>query len=515
VGAVALLVLALSGQAEAQDALASCATADVAVEELGHGWEAALAEAGWDPLAEGPRRFAADAGPRLSRAFMDRRLSGDTRRMALGLLANLRVPEMRETYRTMLASDHCPPTWVALAAQGIGYLLEPGDRERLARAFVLQVPSSDSGGLRAPLRPPRGRAPRDAAWALCSATARAYLEEAEEIPPEALDAARRLFVFGPQVAVEACMPMLRRLPDAVALAHRVLDGDDWPVAVEGPDPRIHRMLGWYGRGGALLLLAAVRGPDALERLEAALEDRDPLAAPTRDGAVQGLAMLAGPDARRILRGLLADDELRTPRVAHALLRLGDVASAEALRAAALDARALVEVRVSAASAYTLLAPGRAGVTRRWERDLARAAPLGPPFEPLDARMAEMGARLAIAERCRGDQACLAEALTAADVQGRARAFFELARAPSLPPEAEPLLAEVSAMTLTLTPPNEQHDVVAGAIALLARLPAALAHAHLPSIRRARVAWEGRTNPMGLPFDIPLALGELERRATGR
>jgi hypothetical protein len=75
------------------------------------------------------------------------------------------------------------------------------------------------------------------------------------------------------------------------------------------------------------------------------------------------------------------------------------------------------------------------------------------------------------------------------------------------------LAAVAAETLARTEPNTEHDLVAGAIALMARLDAATVRPWLVVIRRARVAWEGRTNPMGLPFDIPLALAELERRVS--
>ncbi len=77
------------------------------------------------------------------------------------------------------------------------------------------------------------------------------------------------------------------------------------------------------------------------------------------------------------------------------------------------------------------------------------------------------------------------------------------------------LARIAAETLARTRPNTQHDVVAGAIALLARLDRDAVRPWLVVIRRARVAWSGRTNPMGLPFDIPLALGQLERRVTRR
>jgi hypothetical protein len=213
-----------------------------------------------------------------------------------------------------------------------------------------------------------------------------------------------------------------------------------------------------------------------------------------------------------LRGALRDEGLRTPRIAHALLRLGDVPSSDALREVALDETAIVEMRVSAANAYTLLAPGRRGLARAWERDLGRAPPLGPPFEALDARMSETTARLVAAERCRADSACWAELLWSDDRQQAARAFWELSRAPIADDaEAAPLLAESAARAIADTPPNAQHDRVSGAIALLARVNPELGRPYLPVVRRARAAWEGRTNPMGLPFDIPLALGQLERR----
>jgi len=123
---------------------------------------------------------------------------------------------------------------------------------------------------------------------------------------------------------------------------------------------------------------------------------------------------------------------------------------------------------------------------------------------------EMTERLVIAERCRRTEACWAGALTA-EVQASARAFWQLSRAELDDPEINAAFAAVAARALYETPPNEQHDRVAGAIALLARLDPEVSRPHLGVVRRARVAWEGRTNPMGLPFDIPLALGQLEGR----
>jgi hypothetical protein len=125
----------------------------------------------------------------------------------------------------------------------------------------------------------------------------------------------------------------------------------------------------------------------------------------------------------------------------------------------------------------------------------------------------MVGRLVGAQRCRRDYHCWAEALTDPDRQVAARAFWELARRREHSSEEAVELAAIAAETLARTPPNTEHDVVAGAIALLARLDRAAVRPWLVVIRRARVAWEGRTNPMGLPFDIPLALAELERRIT--
>ncbi len=476
--------------------LDSCLVAEEAIYDLGASWERVLGEADWDPMAREPRAWVRHVGPHLRRAFFNRRLPPDVRQLALILLVETQNPDMRPVYRRMLELDHCPTEWLALAAQGLSLLGNPEDGAAVARAFVSRVPTD-------------GHAPRPSAWALCAATAR--MIGPGEVSPEVADAARRLFLFGPQLAVQSCMPLVTRLPDAAELACRVLDEDGWPEAVSDEDPRNHEMLHWYGRGGAFILLGQVGGEDALNRLAAGLAEDSLMAAPTRDGAVQGLAARAGPRARALLRQALADPARRTPRVAYALLRLGDEESAPVLRRVALEPSSLVEMRMSAANAYTLLAPGAAGLARRWEEGLSRSADLGPPFEALDERMAQMVGRMVGAERCRSDYRCWAEALSDPDRQVAARAFWQLARRQEHSPEEAEALAAIAAETLARTPPNTEHDVVAGAIALLARLDRSAVRPWLSVIRRARVAWAGRTNPMGLPFDIPLALAELERR----
>lgn len=476
--------------------LASCLVAEDALYDLGRSWEEVLASADWDPRGAEPRAWVRRVGPHLRRAFFNRRLAPGTRKLALVLLVEVQYDDMRAVYRRMLELDHCPTDWVSMAAQGLSLMGHADDERAIMEAFVAAAPAD-------------GYAPGPSSWALCAAAGR--MVRGAEPPPEVAAAVRRLFLFGPQLALQVCMPLLVRLPDAPALAHRVLDGDDWPIAVTGDDPRNHEMLHWYGRGGALILLGHTGGAEAIPRLAAGLAEDTLMAAPTRDGAVQGLAAQAGPEARALLRGALSDPARRTPRVAHALLRLGDEASAPALRDVALEGSGLVEMRMSSANAYSLLAPGRPGVARRWERALARSPDLGAPFQALDARMATMVGRLLGAERCAGDDACWAAALTDPDPQVAARAFWELARRPAFGEGEETALAAVAGETLARTPPNEQHDVVAGAIALLARVDRDSARPWLPVIRRARVAWEGRTNPMGLAFDIPLALAELERR----
>ena len=476
------------------DALSGCLAED-AVIALGERWEATLAAADWDPHAPGPRDFAERVAPPLREAFLSRRTPRDARSLALELLASLEHAVAEPLFLRMLETRTCPAPWIVLAAGGLAKLATDRGRVAIADALVASVPE--------------GRPPEDAAWSLCAATAR---DGGDTIRDDVAEAVRRLFLFAPQIAVETCMPLVMRLPDAAALAERVLDGRDWPEPVGEADPREPRMLGPYARGAALILLGQLHAEGAYERLARALDDRSFEAQPTRDGAVQGLAALAGPRARALLRGALRDGGLRTPRIAHALLRLGDVPSAEALREAALDESAIVEMRVSAANAYTLLAPGRHGLARGWERDLGRTPPLGPPFEALDARIREMTARLVAAERCRAGSACWAELAWSDDPQQAARALWELSRAPITDDvEAAPMLAETAARVIADTPPNEQHDRVSGAIALLARLEPGLGRPYLPVVRRARAAWEGRTNPMGLPFDIPLALGQLERR----
>jgi hypothetical protein len=478
--------------------LDSCLVAEEAIYDLGASWEQVLGEADWDPMAREPRAWVRRVGPHLRRAFFNRRLPSDIRKLALILLVEIQHPEMRAVYHRMLELDHCPTEWIALAAQGLSLLGHPEDGAAVAQAFVSRVPDD-------------GRAPKAASWALCASTAR--LIGSHEVPEDVAGAARRLFLFGPQLAVQSCMPLVARLPDAGDLARRVLDGDDWPQSVSDEDPRNHEMLHWYGRGGALILLGHVGGEDTLERLEAGLAEDSLMASPTRDGAVQGLAAQAGPQARALLRDALTDPARRTPRVAHALLRLGDEESAPVLRRVALEPSTLVEMRMSAANAYTLLAPGTNALARRWEHGLARSPDLGPPFEALDARMSSMVGRLVGAERCQRDYRCWASALTDPDRQVAARAFWELARRHEHSSEEAVELATIAAETLARTPPNTEHDVVAGAIALLARLDRTAVRPWLVVIRRARVAWEGRTNPMGLPFDIPLALAELERRLT--
>ena len=487
-------------------ALDGCVGAEQAVVSLGERWERAIAEAAFDPAAAAPQRLAERLATPLRRAFLARDKPRVVRELALELLVQLQHASAEPLFARMLEVRTCPATWIALAADGLARLHSERGRVAIEEALVAAVPA--------------GTAPHDAAWSLCSAAARvsgsagASDGEVASSTEEVAEAARRLFLFAPQIAVQSCMPLVARLPDVRALAERVLDGADWPIPVAGAgaDPREPRMLGPYARGAALILLGQVRADGAYERLAAALEDRSWEAQPTRDGAIQGLAALGGSRARVRLRAALRDADLRTPRVAHALLRLGDTLAAAPLREVALDSDAIVEMRISAANAYTLLAPARPRLAREWERDLGRAPPLGSPFESLDARMSEMTARLVVTERCAMRPECWVESIASGDPQEAARAFFQLSRSTlAEDAEAAPLLADAAARTLAETPPNERHDLVSGAVALLARLEQEVARPYLPVVRRARVAWEGRTNPMGLPFDIPLALGQLERR----
>ena len=477
-------------------ALESCLGVEQAVMTLGERWEEVLAEADWDRTAPGPRAYADRIAPALRHAFLSRDNPRAGRKLALELLVQLQHRDTGEPlFLRMLEVRSCPADWTALAADGLARLGGDGALESTRAALVASVPE--------------GRAPDEAAWAMCTAVAR--LSDGEQ-PVEVQQAVRRLFLFAPQIAVGSCMPLVLALPDARALAERVIRGDDWPEQVQGVDPREERMLGPYGRGAALLALGRIGGDGVYEQLAEALEDRSIRAQPTRDGAIQGLAALGGASARMLLRQLMRDPDRRTPRIAHALLRLGDVQAAGVLREAALDPEAIVEMRVSAANAYTMLAPGRPRLVREWERDLGRSPAIGPPFEAIDARMAEMGQRLVVAERCGDDTQCWAEALSSDDPQIAARAFYQLSRSRLVDDdEAAPLLATAAAGILAMTPPNERHDLVSGAIALLARVDAEHARAHLPVVRRAHMAWEGRTNPMGLPFDIPSALGQLAER----
>jgi len=477
------------------EALDQCVGAEEAVVALGERWEAVMAEASWDPAATGPRRFSERVAPGLRRAALHRRTPRAARHLVLQLLGQLRHPPAGPMFARMLSSDRCPAEWIAIAADGLARLDTPEAERALADALVASVPGSG--------------APHREAWALCNGVARVSSEGAS---PEVRSAVARLFLFAPQIAVESCMPLVRSLPGAAELARRVLDGDRWPEPVDGPDPRDMDMLGPYGRGGALVLIGELGTDDALDRLAEGIADASDGAEPTRDGAVQGLATLGGPRARELLRDALRDPRRRTPRIAHSLLRLGDVPAAPLLRDVALDGEVLVEMRMSAANAWSLLVGGRRNLVRDWERDLAEAPPFGTPFEALDARMAALVRRLVVAERCRVREECWVEALVSDDDQVAGRAFWQLSRTAVVDePEVAPLLAETAARTLATTPPNENHDRVAGAVALLARIDPAVARPHRAVVRRARFAWEGRTNPMGLPFDIPLALGQLARR----
>ena len=496
-------------------ALGRCLTMESAVEALGARWEAVLDGAAWDERAPEPRRFASTVTPNLVGAFLRRDAPLSARRQTLELLVQLGDRQAEPLFLRMLAVGHCPADWLGFAAAGLARL--DTDAGRLAVAAALARAVGDGT-----------RAPAPVAWDLCTAATRLFRDRT--LPSAILDAGPRLLLFAPQVAVQACFTVVERLPDAGPIAMRIARLEDWPTTVVGEDPRDPRMLLAYGRGAAHILLGELAVPGALPILGRALGNPAFDAAPLRDGAVQGLAALGGSEARALLRASLGDPQRVSPRVAHALLRLGDRPSSAALRRVAVDPSALIEMRMSAANAYTLLAPGRPGVAREWLRDLGAVGPIGPPFVALDARLVAFGTRLDLAERCARRlppatdsptvpaawapyMLCLEGAVDDADGQIAARALWDLT---VMSPErlgagrVEALVARAAAI-LRDTPPNEQHDRVAGAIAFLTRHRDGDARRYRDVVHRSRVAWEGRTNPMGLPFDIPLALGQLEAR----
>lgn len=462
------------------------------VEEVGARWERALAEAGWDAEAPPVRLEAERLGAWLVARLADEREATDDAHAAVRLLAELASAGGAPTLRHVLAEPRCAPSLRGLAALGLARSAEPDDRGRLADALAAAVPE--------------GRAPAPHAFTLCEAAQRAFPGAAFE---RASAAAERLFLFAPHVAMARCSRLVVRRGSAAATARRVLDDPQWPYAVDGADDRDRAILTTLGRGAALIVLGELRTSDALPRLLEAARTRTLQTRATRDGAIQGLAALALPEARRELRAMVTDADRRAPRVAHALLRLGDVAAADALREAALDRGALVEMRLSAANAYTLLATGSPQVADGWVSGLEAAGPIGSPFEALDARLGSFHARLAVAARCGRRVDCWIDAAHAADPQERARALWQLPRL-GRDPRVTDAFVEAAVDTLEHTPPDERHDAVVGAVVVLRYVEADRVRPHRSTIRRARVAWEGRTSPMGLPIDIPLALLQLER-----
>ncbi|MEM9189336.1 MAG: hypothetical protein AAGF12_09180 [Myxococcota bacterium] len=473
----------------------SCLAARADIAELRDEVERTLESAEWNEGAPEFQRLVERRAPEVRQMFLRRDFDRETRTEALSLLVELNHESSASMFRTMLRRHNCPPPWTALAARGAALQGTLEDVAALDAAFVAAVPS--------------GRTPDEAAWAMCTA-----LRTVDRAPNPARDAAvRRLFLFAPHAATGACMPLVAGLPDAAVLARRILDGDRWPEPIED-DGRQPTILEPFGRGAALLVLAQVGADGAMERMQTAFEDRSLLAAPTRDGAIQGLAILGGSQARETLRRVIRDPELRSPRAAHGLLRLGAVGAANDLRDVALDGNAIVELRIAAANAYTHLVEGRRNLVRDWNRDVGRAPPFGPPFEAFDHRMRELGQRLDAAERCRGNLRCWLDELDGRE-QRSARAFFQLTRRTDFweTADEEALfgLTQLAVRVLATTPPNQEHDRVAGAIAILARIPRIYTTEYVDLVRAAKVAWRERSRPLGLPFDIGLALGQLENR----
>jgi len=495
------------------------------VRQLGVRWEEVRRESAYDDRAPAPRAFAAEVSGALVRLIESPATAAEETRLALRLIGDLADPSSEPLLLTRLASNDvmeagAPASRTSLVARAAARLKTPGLRIALIVALARAAPADDV-------------VPAESAWALCEALAQTELGAVAAVAERGAattvllderiaEPVLRLFRFAPHAALASCLPLLLRAPGIADEARAVLDAT--PDEVDGAwprlmrvgdglvaDPRDPQILIPSGRGAALVLLAETRAPDALRRLTAAMRDRRLESWRTRDGAVQGLGAIGGPRARRVLRASLGDRALRSPRAVHALLRLGDVASVRALHALALDRDAEIELRLAAANAYTLLAPARSDGASRYAAELEALGPIGAPFEALDARLAAFAPRLAVPAACPRALACTAGYLLSSDPQMAARAFWDLTRLGPRSGADAAALAEVAAATLARTPANTEHDRVAGAIALLARLEPAVARPHLATVRAAQAEWEGRTNPMGLPFDVPLALAQLASR----
>jgi hypothetical protein len=498
-----LVLWALATVAEAQPSeldafrapLASCVGADDALHRIGERYEARLMEARYDDRAPEVVAFREEAGALVLEAFMDRRLPRAARTTALDLLLDLEHPGAAPVFARMLERHHCPPEWTSRAAEGLASIGSEEHAAVLSGALAWAVPE--------------GRAPHPSAWSICGA-----LAEVSEAAPSADAAAAigRLFFFAPHAATEACLSIVLRAPDVPALARRVLDGEGWPARLEGADPRDPDILPYFGPGAALLVLGALRTDDAFDRLARATESTDVLLRPVRDGAIQGLERLGDARAGEVFYAMMRDRDRRTPRLAHLLLRLGDRRASAMLRDAALDRSADdVETRLAAANAFTLLADGRARLARDWQRDAGRAR-FGAPFEALDLRMLELARRLEAAERCRDNEECWLRLAIEGSSQESARAFWEIARSELVRGEHAAELAGMAALVLERTAPNtDDHDRMAGALWLLGRLDPEVSRAHFATVRGARAAWSRRGTPMGIAFDLPLALADLEKR----
>jgi len=501
--AVFCVCLLLTGSARADDtltpllqALENPAAVEAAVRALGAEWESELLSARWQSDAEAPRRFVARVSPELRNTFAREHVPERGRDLVLSLLHDLRDPSSESFFIALLRDGSTPPRWTARAADALARIGTDAAKEQVIAALMASASIDD-------------RAPSDHAWGLCHAAVDAA--PVGDLTRELAGVVRRLFDFAPALAVQACLSLVLRVPSVGDLAREVLEAERWPHPLVS-DPRDAEAILPYAQGAALIVLANLRAPDALRRLEGAMADRSLRALPIRDGAAQGLGVVGGPRARLALRRALGDPFRRSPRVVNTLLRLGDRPSVPLLRRTALDPRAEVELRMAASNAYTLLAPASSGLTPRWENDLGALGPMGAPFEALDGRLSTFATRLAAAERCRANRTCWTRTVFDHNEQAAARALWELAVTGRFNQAEQTVLAEALVQLLEITPPGERHDLIAGAIALFARIDHATVAPHRDAISRASSAWQGRTNPMHLPFDIPLALQQLARRS---